>query len=357
MNEKTNDINNNMENNTLVNESIQNNVSNIGNGETQNALVNETVQTSNNNEISEQTDEKQEMIDKNKRVISASPQMVDSSSINVNQTTSQPESETNIVSETIIDTDLNNLVFEEEEKAGSFEEVSLSLDSSSLDINEDEINPNSVFNKIETNEQNGVETTKIGEEKHKFPFFMLFIFIIVIVLAFNIETVTEIINKYLNKTEPVEEEKEEPKKKEILLNDIIIELNKSEIISSFKNSKNVEVAINLDESNNSLSFTTSNYLKLSASDTITVTFNKEESDLVTTCTDETMEFCEVVTTATVLSISKIEGTYSEELETYLKENIVFGAINIDGFSETPISEGRIFRISLLNNISLPNEIK
>ena len=345
MDEKINDINNNIENN------VQGIPNNIEPGVvSQNEIP--TQQTINNNV--ERPNETQEMIDMNKRVISASPQMVDSSSINISQETTNTNSESNIVSETVIDTDLNNLVFEEEQKEGAFEEVSLTLDNSALDLNESEINPNSIFNKTESVNETNQEPVKMGEEKHNFPFFMVFVFLIVIVLAFNIETVTEYINKFLNKNVGVQEEpKEEPKKKEILLKDIQIKLNDSEVINEFKNDKKVEVSINLDEANNKLSFTTTNYIKLNNSETLTVIFEKEDTDLVATCTDESIEFCEVVTTATVLSIAKIEGTYNKELENYLKENIVFGAININGFTENPISEGRIFRISLINNISLP----
>ena len=83
------------------------------------------------------------------------------------------------------------------------------------------------------------------------------------------------------------------------------------------------------------------------------TFDKDGTDLVATCTDENMSFCEVVTTATVISISRLEETYTKELEDYLNEYITYGSVSVNGFSEVPTSEGRVFRISLVDKISLP----
>ncbi|MBR4262538.1 MAG: hypothetical protein IKQ35_04165 [Bacilli bacterium] len=300
-------------------------------------------------------DESKEMIDKNKKILSSSPQMVDSSSINVNQETNNISSESNVVSETVIETDLNNQVLEEEQKQGTFEEVSLSLDSSSLELTDAENDPNSIFNKVDnTNSNAQAQTAKIGEEKHKFPFFMVLILILLIIAAFNIDTVSSYIKNYLNKNKK-EEVKEEvkPKKEEIPLKNILAKLDESSIIDKFETTNNIEVSISLDETNNKISFVTSNYIKISEEETITVTFDKDGTDLVATCTDENMSFCEVVTTATVISISRLEETYTKELEDYLNEYITYGSVSVNGFSEVPTSEGRVFRISLVDKISLP----
>jgi len=100
-----------------------------------------------------------------------------------------------IVSETVINADVNTVVEEvkPEIAIGSVEEVSVVVDSDTFNnLNESEIAANSVFNKKEDDVVDGIlkEGKENSIDKKGFPYFMVFVFILVVFVAFFIDDIT-----------------------------------------------------------------------------------------------------------------------------------------------------------------------
>ncbi len=278
-------------------------------------------------------DEHQEMLDNNKKLVSSSPQAVDTSAIDVSFEENTVKSESNVVSETVIDTDLNNAVVEEVQASATFEEVSLTLDSNSLDLTEEENDPNSIFNRVETKTDNNTPA-KMGEEKHKFPYFMIIIFILLIVAAFNMEVISGFISKYIlneptEEIEPVKKKEEVPKETEneyilnepIKVSQLLTKLDESKVISTYAAEKNIEINISYDDVNKKLSFLTSNYLNIEGKDNIDVEYTVEDDSISTEFDDTTKEFNQLIIKAIVLALGDLEGLNKNDYETKVIDTI------------------------------------
>ena len=192
-------------------------------------------------------------------------------------TTEEGASEANVVSETVIAADVNAEVKEEVVAVGTIDEVSVTVDSEAFNtLNENEISDKSVFKNPTTNTDATIMKEGMDKqpEKKGFPFFMVFIFALVVFAAFFIDDISIWIKEYRESKnkQPNIEEKEESKDKEndktpqarlLTLSEIDEAMNNSSLLLAFETEKNVEVTSVLDA--NKLTYTTTNYIDLAGS--------------------------------------------------------------------------------------------
>ncbi len=273
-------------------------------------------------------DENKERLEKNKTILASSPLAVDSSSINVNSTKDTPESVTNVVSETQIDTNAKEMVLEKEEEVGAFEEVSVTVDSSSLDLKPEEINQDSVFNKVvETKE----EKVNMGEEKHKFPFFVVLVFILIIVFAFNLDKVNEYVKQKMAERNGVVEEEVEKKVSIYSLEDIKTLLDESTYLSEYSRTIESNIDLNIDLSTNKMSLIASDIIANSQTKFERIMeYSVEDKYLVGKCDKNVKDYCNNINTIITYEIATKRSekiTFNEILSDIENQKNAYNNIN------------------------------
>lgn len=304
-------------------------------------------------ETKELTEEEllQEKRDKEKKMLSASPGAVDSSSIDVNATNvNNITSESNVVSETVVDTDAHEMILEkEEEKNQTIQEVSVTVEANSLDIKPEETSEGSIFNKKE--EKVAEEPAKLGEDtqtKKRFPFFMVLFFILLIVIAFNIDKVSVFIKEYISGPEKTEEEPAPTKPTEIkvlTLLEIKEALTKSDYIANFETNNSIKVQISTDEEKE-LSISTTDYLN-SGTDPLAIEYKLDTNILSATCESKISSYCTDINNFVLIEVLKLRGDTNTNILEDIKAAITTATIDKNGFSMTVGDTGAVsYSISL-----------
>jgi len=252
-----------------------------------------------------------------------------------------------IVSETVINADVNTVVEEvkPEIAIGSVEEVSVVVDSDTFNnLNESEIAANSVFNKKEDDVVDGIlkEGKENSIDKKGFPYFMVFVFILVVFVAFFIDDITVLVEKYQeSKTETVDEsiskdDNESEVKKSVTLEEIKKSFANSKEIIDFEKQYGIELVIDIKD--NILTFTTTNYFDLMSSSNLTVSYELENNILTAICDMGNSEFGKQMTIFLIKEIAKLQGVTSVNLDSYVEQNL-YALTIIDGFELTNSEDG------------------
>lgn len=305
-------------------------------------------------ETKELTEEEklQEKREKEKKILSASPGAVDSSSIDVNATNVENiASESNVVSETVVDTDAKEMILEKEEKQNqTIQEVSVTVEANSLDVKPEETSEGSVFNKKE--EKVSEEPAKLGEDtqtKKRFPFFMVLFFIILIVIAFNIDKVSIFIKEYINgKEQPIVEENKPVKKEEIkvlTLVEIKKALENSKYITNFETNNSIKIQISTDEEKE-LTISTTDYLS-SGIDPLAIEYKLDTNVISATCENKVSSYCTDINNFVLIETLKLRGDTNTNILDDIKVAITTATIDKNGFSMTVGDTGVVsYSISL-----------
>lgn len=251
-----------------------------------------------------------------------------------------------VTSETVISTDVNVTLDEQKNvvNVGSIEEVSVTVDSNLFNnLSESEISKDSVFNKKD--DPGLVTGMKEGQEhlneKKKFPFFMVFVFLIVVVSAFFIDDIVAFIEEYRNQKANVEgkgtvEDSVVEPAKIVSLEEIKTSFENSTEVIDFEKTNSIELTIITNENN--ISFTTTNYLDPTSELTLSVTFELNNNVLMAVCDISNSEFGKQMSIFLVKEIAKLQGVDSSKVDTYINDNLY--TLTIDkGFEFTNSEDG------------------
>lgn len=260
------------------------------------------------------------------------------------------QSESNVVSETVIDTDANTVV-EEKKDEMKIEEVSVVVDSNDFNtLKESEVSANSVFNK-KTEEATGTgmkEGVTYSNEKKKFPFFMVLMLIVLIVCAFFIDDITKFIEDYKEKNQQEEQtpSSEEPKEenKVITLEQIKEKLDSSVNMAAFENENKVKVDVSATD--NQLIFVTTNYLQPNSKDNLVVEYTLENNVLTTICTASNDEFGLAMSIILIKEVALLQNVNTANLTNFINDNLYTMTID-KGFELTHSEDGNnTYKIAL-----------
>ena len=249
-----------------------------------------------------------------------------------------------VESETVIEANVNQEVAEEVVvPQGTIQEVTVEVDSASFNsLSESEVSENSVFNKQEEVVATGMkEGQEHVNEKKGFPFFMVFMLILVIVISFNIDKL-DIVKEKLkglkkeNKVVEEKKEKEESVAKELTLADIKKTLEASGLVVEFEKIHNIEININVV--GNKLVLTTTNYLNIPDVSGFTVEFIHDNHILTANVELVNNEFAKEMTILLIKEIGLLQGISSTELDNYLKEKLYTTTLD-KGFELTKSEDG------------------
>ena len=249
-----------------------------------------------------------------------------------------------VESETVIEANVNQEVAEEVVvPQGTIQEVTVEVDSASFNsLSESEVSENSVFNKQEEVVATGMkEGQEHVNEKKGFPFFMVFMLILVIVISFNIDKL-DIVKEKLkglkkeNKVVEEKKEKEESVAKELTLADIKKTLEASGLVVEFEKIHNIEININVV--GNKLVLTTTNYLNIPDVSGFTVEFIHDNHILTANVELVNNEFAKEMTILLIKEIGLLQGISSTELDNYLKEKLYTTTLD-KGFELTNSEDG------------------
>lgn len=274
----------------------------------------------------------------------------------------QSDSEANVVSETVIEADVNNAVSEKtdtENNSSLIEEVSITADSEAFNtLNENEISENSVFNKkneTETTTSTMKEGQEFDNQKKGFPFFMVFVLIAVIVFTFFIDDIVTYFNEnYINKkvaeeeTEEQKEKEKEPEVKSVTLEELKASLEKSEDISNYPTEVSVEVSENtLTMTTNPVPPTATPYVQMPP---LSVNFVLENNVLTAACDANNSGFGLDMSVIIIKEIAKIQEVDNSKIDDFLEDNKF--TLTIDkGFELTHSEDGNnVYKIA--TNIKL-----
>ena len=248
-----------------------------------------------------------------------------------------------VESETVIEANVNQEVTEEVVPQGSIQEVTIEVDSASFNsLSESEVSENSVFNKQEEVVSTGMkEGQEHVNEKKSFPFFMVFMLVLVIVISFNIdklELVKEKLKRLKEDDKIVEEnkEKEESVAKELTLADIKKAMDASGLVVEFEKIHNIEININVVD--NKLVLTTTNYLNIPEVSGFTVEFVHDKHILTANVELSNNEFAKEMTILLIKEIGLLQGIGLTELDNYLKGNLYTTTLD-KGFELTNSEDG------------------
>lgn len=273
-----------------------------------------------------------ENVNANASVVSA-PSQIQTATEVVQESTAQVESET------VIEANVNQEVVPQ----GTIQEVTVEVDSESFNsLSESEVSENSVFNKQEEVVAGGMkEGQEHVNEKKGFPFFMVFMLILVIVISFNIDKL-ELVKEKLkdlkkdNKVVEEKKEKEESVAKELTLADIKKAMEASGLVVEFEKIHNIEININVVD--NKLILTTTNYLNIPEVSGFTVEFVHDKHILTANVELSNSEFAKEMTILLIKEIGLLQGIGSTELDNYLKDNLYTTTLD-KGFELTNSEDG------------------
>ena len=252
------------------------------------------------------------------------------------------DSTPHVSSETVIEANVNQEVVEEALPQGTIQEVTVQVDSTAFNsLSENEVSENSVFNKKEEVAPTGMkEGQEHVNEKKGFPFFMVFMLILVVVVSFNIDKMDIVKEKLkgLKKDNKVVEEKEkkEDVAKELTLADIKKAMDASGLVVEFEKINNIEISINVVD--DKLILTTTNYLNISEVSGFTVEFVHDKHILTANVELKDNEFAKEMTILLIREIGSLQGINSLELENYLKESLYTTTLD-KGFELTNSEDG------------------
>lgn len=240
-----------------------------------------------------------------------------------------------IVSETVISADVNTEVKNDATVlVGTIDEVSVTVDSNSFNtLDENEISDKSVFKNNTTTSENTVmkEGMENQVQKKGFPFFMVFIFILVVFFAFFIDDISVWVKEYKESkskqpnTEEKEESKEENKKDEedktnqarvLTLSEIDEAMNNSSLLFNFEAEKNIEVTSILEA--DKITYTTTNYIDVAGS-AFKVEYTLENNILVAVADSSNSDFARQMSIILVKEIAKLQGVTSTDIDRYVLE--------------------------------------
>ena len=274
----------------------------------------------------------------------------------------QSDSEANVVSETVIEADVNNAVSEKtdtENNSSLIEEVSITADSEAFNtLNENEISENSVFNKkneTETTTSTMKEGQEFDNQKKGFPFFMVFVLIAVIVFTFFIDDIVTYFNEnYINKkvaeeeTEEQKEKEKEPEVKSVNLEELKASLEKSEDISNYPTEVSVEVSENtLTMTTNPVPPAATPYVQMPP---LSVNFVLENDVLTAACDANNSGFGLDMSVIIIKEIAKIQEVDNSKIDDFLEDNKFTLTIE-KGFELTHSEDGNnVYKIA--TNIKL-----
>lgn len=253
------------------------------------------------------------------------------------------QSESNVVSETVINADANTIV-EEKKNETNIEEVSVVVDSNDFNtLKEGEVSSDSVFNK-KNEEATGTgmkEGVSYSNEKKKFPFFMTFMFIALIVCAFFIEDITKFVNEYNDKNKqdektPTSEETPKEENKVITLAQIKDKLDSSVNMASFEEKNKIE--INVNATDNKLTFITKNYLQPNSNDDLVVDYVLENNVLTAVCTASNDEFGLAMSIILIKEVALLQNVNTANLTNFVNDNLYTMTID-KGFELTHSEDG------------------
>lgn len=248
-----------------------------------------------------------------------------------------------VESETVIEANVNQEVTEEVVPQGTIQEVTIEVDSASFNsLSESEVSENSVFNKQEEVVSTGMkEGQEHVNEKKSFPFFMVFMLVLVIVISFNIdklELVKEKLKRLKEDDKIVEKnkEKEESVAKELTLADIKKAMDASGLVVEFEKIHNIEININVVD--NKFILTTTNYLNIPEVSGFTVEFVHDKHILTANVELSNNEFAKEMTILLIKEIGLLQGIGLKELDNYLKGNLYTTTLD-KGFELTNSEDG------------------
>ncbi len=252
------------------------------------------------------------------------------------------QSESNVVSETVIDTDANTVV-EDTKNEATIEEVSVVVDSNDFNtLKEGEVSADSVFNK-QNEEATGTgmkEGVSYSNEKKKFPFFMLLMLIVLIGCAFFIDDITKFVEDYMETKEQEEKnptnEEEKEEKKTITLTQIKDRLYASVNMASFENENKVKVDVSATD--NTLTFVTTNYLQPNSKDNLVVEYTLENNVLTTICTASNDEFGLAMSIILIKEVALLQNVNTANLTNFVNDNLYTMTID-KGFELTHSEDG------------------
>lgn len=249
--------------------------------------------------------------------------------------------------ETVIEANVNEEAsVEDVVTEGTIEEVTVEVDSDSFNtLNETEISENSVFNKVEESSVTGMkEGQEHLNEKKGFPFFMILMLVLVIVIAFNIDSMGTLVEKVKNlkkQPEVTDEKKKEEKEenligKDLSLDDIKKALDSSSIVTEFEKTNNIELNSTIVE--NKLIITTTNYLNIPDVSNLTVEFVHVNHILTANVELSNSEFGKEMSIILIKEIGSLQEVDSIALDNYLREHLYEATLDM-GFELTNSEDG------------------
>ena len=175
---------------------------------------------------------------------------------------------------------------------------------------------------------------------------MVLFFIILIVIAFNIDKVSIFIKEYINgKEQPIEEENKPVKKEEIkvlTLVEIKKALENSEYITNFETNNSIEIQISTDEEKE-LTISTTDYLN-SGIDPLAIEYKLDTNIISATCENKVSSYCTDINNFVLIEILKLRGDTNTN---DIKVAITTATIDKNGFSMTVSDTGVVsYSISL-----------
>lgn len=249
--------------------------------------------------------------------------------------------------ETVIEANVNEEAnVEDVATKGTIEEVTVEVDSDAFNsLDEAEVSEKSVFNKVEESTVTGMkEGQEHLTEKKGFPFFMVLMLILVIVIAFNIDSMGTLVEKVKNlkkQPEVTDEKKKEEKEenligKDLSLDDIKKALDSSSVVTEFEKTNNIELNSTIVE--NKLIITTTNYLNIPDVSNLTVEFVHVNHILTANVELNNSEFGKEMSVILIKEIGSLQEMDAIALDNYLREHLYEATLDM-GFELTNSEDG------------------
>lgn len=251
-----------------------------------------------------------------------------------------------VTSETVISTDVNQVMPETETNAtvdasSAIQEVSVNADVDAFNnLKESEISESSVFNKKDDGEAVGTgmkEGQVYDNHKRGTPIFMIIMLVLVIIVAFFVNDIVAFVDNFFNKPpEEISSPKDE-QDKTVDLTSISKAMSESDLLFSFAQKHNIKVDVQVEE--NHLLLTTTNYLNPVADQkSLQAQYDLQNGILSTSCDINNTSFCRDMSIILVEEVAALNGVTSEKLDKFVQDNLYTMTID-KGFAFSNSEDG------------------